>query len=689
MVGDTRIAVEIRSGSPLPRNVRVDSVHRSPTTSSPGPRERATFEGLNGVPMKLTRIVLSNFQCFGEPTSIDLSSMTFLLGPNGAGKTAVLQALARMFSMDPSLRGVRVADFNVAGVAEPGDQDLFVEARFELPELADEDDDAPSVPALFEHFLLDDVDGPAEVRVRLSARLHDGKVDEEHVEFVISVDGSDEPIKTVGVTRHDRWLIQVHYLPARRDPANQISYAANSLLGRALRAADWQAEHQEVIALTKGASDALAGNPAVVGISGELAARWSRLHKGAFFKEPLVTFENNEIESLLRYLALGFKPGHGEDKVDASRLSDGQQSLLYVSLVMAMHSLGQRVLAGEADGFDLDRLRPPVFSLLALEEPENSLSPYYLGRLLEELTAFAGTDDAQVIVTTHSPSLLRRVDPDQIRHLRLGPNRQTLVRKITMPEPATEAHKYVREAVQAFPELYFARMVVLGEGDSEEIVLPRLLAARGVASDQTSTAVVPLGGRHVNHFWRLLHGLGIPFITLLDLDVGRNQGGWGRIRYASQQLMAFPPEALDITGQEIADLSAWDSDLSVLGIEGTAWIERLAAAGVIFSRPLDLDLAMIRRYPDAYSVLASEVGPPDAATVVTVLGKAHGSLDQFEDDDRSHFEAYRKRFKSSSKPASHLEALSLLTDDDLVENAPEPLTLLVDLVGMCLAGLPE
>jgi len=52
----------------------------------------------------------------------------------------------------------------------------------------------------------------------------------------------------------------------------------------------------------------------------------------------------------------------------------------------------------------------------------------------------------------------------------------------------------VKEAVLAFPELYFARLVVLGEGDSEEIVLPRAARALGLAFDQTFVSVVPLGG---------------------------------------------------------------------------------------------------------------------------------------------------------------------------------------------------
>jgi putative ATP-dependent endonuclease of OLD family len=111
--------------------------------------------------------------------------------------------------------------------------------------------------------------------------------------------------------------------------------------------------------------------------------------------------------------------------------------------------------------------------------------------------------------------------------MRLNEKRETVVKSITLPPDSNDAHKFVREAVLAYPELYFARLVILGEGDTEEIVLTRMLQARGSAEDVTSVLVVPLGGRHVNHFWRLLRALGIPYLTLLDLDLARHGGGLG------------------------------------------------------------------------------------------------------------------------------------------------------------------
>jgi hypothetical protein len=75
---------------------------------------------------------------------------------------------------------------------------------------------------------------------------------------------------------------------------------------------------------------------------------------------------------------------------------------------------------------------------------------------------------------------------------------------IKLPEGEVDALKFVREAVRTYPELYFARFTVLGEGASEEVVLPQLADALGFAIDRSFVAVVPLGGRHVNHQARIV-----------------------------------------------------------------------------------------------------------------------------------------------------------------------------------------
>lgn len=645
--------------------------------------------------MKLTRLRISNFQSFGpQGTAIGFEAMTFLLGPNGAGKTAVLQALARLFGFDPSLRRVRRTDFHITPKdLAKGDVvplTLWIEAQFEFPELKKAKGQYATIPGHFAHMQLDSADGVPRVRFRLTAQLDEDGDIEETMHYVVLTDEEDEPTKTVIVPKHDRNAIQVHYLPARRDPTDHISYAANSLLGRALRAADWQTERDDIAELTQGISTALAGNAAVEGLGEQLTAHWTALHKGTYYANPSVSFERNEIDSLLRHLTVGFTPGHDSQIVDFSRLSDGQQSLLYISLVLSVQAIGRKVLTGELDAFDVDKLRPAVFTLVATEEPENSLSPHYLGRVIKALSAFSGHHDGQALVATHAPSLLKRIAPENIRYLRLDTNRQTTVKTIVMPDASDEAHKFVREAVQAFPELYFSRLVILGEGDSEEIVLPRLMQAKGLAEDDMSIVVAPLGGRHVNHFWRLLNGLDIPCVTLLDLDLGRYQGGWGRVRYAAKQILALGHPIKGLTAEAIETLPAWNGDDHVLTSEpGKNWLKWLETQSVFFSSPLDLDFAMLRRYGNAYGLTDTELAAPEPSTLTAVLGKKRHGVDQYSEEHQKHFAAYHKRFKLGSKPAAHLEAMAELDDDELIDNMPPRLGRLIEAVEARLKGLPE
>ncbi|RDU97845.1 ATP-dependent nuclease [Trinickia dinghuensis] len=634
--------------------------------------------------MKLQSIRLSGFLSFGpDATELTFNDITYLIGPNGSCKTAALQALCRLFAFDPSLRRIQRSDFHVPydEDAVPDERQLWIEADFVFPEL-DEDGENSTVAPHFSHMRLDTADGLPRVRYRLSATMGvDGDIEETLV-YVLDLNGDGSPLTTAQVPRAERNHVQVHYLPARRDPAEHIAYSTSALLGRMLRAVNWENEREEVKGFTDQISESLAANPSIAALSESLKTTWGTLHKGSFFADPHITFVASEIEALLRHLSVSFSPGHDEELVDFSRLSDGQKSMLYLSLVLSAQSIGRAVLAGEDDSFDPDKLRPPVFTIVALEEPENSLSPHYLGRIVNALVAMTGNEDAQALIATHAPSMLRRVDPQHIRYLRLTDERTTKITRIRMPKKTDEAHKFVREAVQAYPEIYFSRLVILGEGDSEEIVLPRILRAKGVPVDESAVTVAPLGGRHVNHFWRLLSALEIPHLTLLDLDVARYQGGWGRFKYANDQLSEY--RAKDVLPENYG-IPKWNSDKNK--VRKYPWyIEALEARGVFFSFPMDLDFAMLLSYPDEYGV---ESNPPSEPTIKAVLGDSHHDASQYNANELGLFGTYHKRFKLGSKPAAHIDALAQLSDEELLADMPESLSRLADAVIAKLEELPE
>lgn len=394
---------------------------------------------------------------------------------------------------------------------------------------------------------------------------------------------------------------------------------------------------------------------------------------------------------MLRQLTVTFSPSHEGSTLPFERLSDGQKSLLYISLVLAWQALAGRVLRGEDATLDPDRLRPPVHTVVAVEEPENSLAPQYLGRIIRQLRRACSQGDVQALIATHASTLLRRVDPESICFLRLNAARCTTVHRIVLPEKDEAAAKYVREAVEAYPELYFSRLVVLGEGDSEQVVLPRVLAASGIAEDDASVSVVPLGGRHVNHFWRLLSELEIPHVTLLDLDSGRYQGGWGRVRNALVQVNAVSAVPRFDTAK-IDSLPKWNDDHAFPQLVdpdvpgGRGPVKELENHGVFFSHPVDLDLMMLEAYPDAYGVSPAA---PDEKTIEAVLGKSHINELRLGDAFLALFADYHSEFDLSSKPATHLKALSVLTDAELMGRLPAVLSRLIDRVREKLAELPE
>jgi putative ATP-dependent endonuclease of OLD family len=623
-----------------------------------------------------------------------LEDVTYILGPNGAGKTAVLEALSRLFSPLAAQRKVCLDDFHVpVGQSEADMRDdspaLWIEVDFEIPE-SGADGQHASVPPSFSHMAIEAAEDVPRIRVRLTAVLAPDGVVDERIEYILESDESGEPVKRADMSRYDRAHIEVHYLPARRDPAEHIAYTSASLIGRTLRATDWTRERATLGELTKEITSALMANTTVASIGVQLADEWRGLHRGAFFKDPSIAFGRGDLDGVLRQLTLTFSPSHDGEPLPFDRLSDGQKSLLYISLVLAWQTLARRVLAGEETSIDPDRLRPPVHTVIALEEPENSLAPQYLGRIIRQLRGACDEGDVQALIATHAPTLLRRVDPGSIRFLRLDANRRTTVRDIVLPEEDQIAAKYVREAVEAYPELYFARLVVLGEGDSEQVVLPRVLAAKGIAEDDASVAVVPLGGRHVNHFWRLLNELEIPHVTLLDLDSGRHQGGWGRVRNAYKRINAIKPGTY--TDEEIDNLPKWDADQDFPAYndpdraDGRGPVRSLEARDVFFSGPVDLDLMMLEAYPEAYGV---EPGKPEPQVIVAVLGKKHVNEQRLSDELLELFDSYHTKFDLRSKPATHLSALSTLTDDALMEQLPGVLTRLSERVSTRLAELPE
>lgn len=471
---------------------------------------------------------------------------------------------------------------------------------------------------------------------------------------------------------------------ARGDPGDHRALAA-----RLLRAIEWSDKTQKaVIDAAESLGDAFAAEAAIAAMGEALEESWLELHDEKVDTKPRLTLVRRRFEEVVSRMEVIFEQGPDGQERGLDALSDGQQSLFYFALAAAVFELERDVVAGDVEGFQAEQLRIPALTIFALEEPENHLSPYFLSRIIRQVRSLTEEGGAQALLTSHSPAVLSRVEPEEVRFCRCDPkSRASSVKPIRLPAGGEEPVKFVRGAMLAYPELYFARFVLLVEGDSERILLPRLAEALDLLVDPAFVAIVPLGGRHVQHFWRLLSELGIPYATLLDLDLGREGGGFGRIKTALKQLIeaGAPKETLlelddgtVLADADLEEMHTWQGADEVENLKG--WTGRLAKNGVFFSSPLDIDLLMLEAYPDAYKAIVPKGGGPKLTVekaAEVVLGSGGPGLTLYDGGYKALREllpAYRYHFLTHSKPATHLAALVHVKQKALREKMPKVLT---------------
>ncbi|MBW7057515.1 AAA family ATPase [Paracoccus bogoriensis] len=659
--------------------------------------------------MKIEKLTLKNFRCFGpHGTNIRLkNAVTAFVGANGSGKTAAFQALSRLFSVTSAQRAVRRQDFHLPARQHElhSGTTLSIEVVFSFPELEglEEEDAEDAVPEFFLQMAASAPGAPLKARMRLQATwtddgTPDGSIDED-LRWITTLENEFEWDECKRVQAVERGSIQFIYVPAARDAAAQVTAL---LKGRLWQAARWSSEFRDSSAASaQRIQRQFEGERPAELIIERLTKRWRQVHEADTDTTPVLRLIESRFEELVRKAEFAFSPDEAGQERALADLSDGQRSLFHIALTAAILEVEKDVFAQAADesAFDQDKLRRTSLTFLAIEEPENSLSPFFLSRIVAQAREIGALASAQVALSSHSPAILSRIEPEEVRYFRLDRTRRRAnVRRITMPEGDDEASQYVRLAIRAYPELYFARFIILGEGDSERLVIPRIADAMGVQLDPSFVPIVPLGGRYVSHFWRLLDDLRIPHATLLDLDLGRAHGGAALIADVVAKLGEIDNdlsenslvEAGTIDVDAMDDLK--DSDL-LTEAEDNNWLQALKEEGVFFSFPLDIDFAMLSAFPEAYQhPNPGGRGPRGGAESLgdkkAVILKTGGDPDLYNDNYDDEFKWYPYLFLSRSKPETHIAALARIEKDDLADNAPTELKALVEHVKQAL-GLED
>ncbi len=181
--------------------------------------------------------------------------------------------------------------------------------------------------------------------------------------------------------------------------------------------------------------------------------------------------------------------------------------------------------------------------VLVVEEPEAHLHPLAQRWLAQRLRS-RSEEGLQIVITTHSPSFLAIEDLEglvlvykengatKVRQL----TRRDLVRKvIAMGAPSSRVTEdnilpfYAANATTDLLSGFFARAVVLVEGQTEELALPVLLAKRGLEVEREGIAILGVGGKgNLAKWYRLFTAYGLPCYIIFDNDDRDDRSGTKR-----------------------------------------------------------------------------------------------------------------------------------------------------------------
>ena len=569
--------------------------------------------------MKLTKIKIQNFQCFGpKEEEILIDNFTTLIGANNSGKTATLKALEKLFGISRKSRILTKSDFHIPKeelIDSIDSLDLNIETVFTFPELIKEKERSElheEIAAFFKHCIIDDPGGIPYVRIRLEAKwnrtqLPEGEIDYE-LKYVLSPENTprDEE-KTERVPHNMKGAIQMVYVPALRNPSKQLKNVTGTIIWRLMQYVRWSKESKEKIRdKINELNSIFSENKALKDIEEDINLDWNNFNDIDFFSKVNLEFSTNEFSELLKKIETNFRPSPDENELSIEQIGDGLRSLFYVSLVCSLLRIEKRILFKESKSFISEGHSIPFLTILCIEEPENHLAPHLLGRTMENLLNLTADEIAQIIITSHSPSILKRVDPENIRYLKIDlTNKTTMVKTIELPIEKDEVFKYIKEAVRSYPELYFSKVVILVEGDSEILIIPKIFEIPKSSIDRDYISVVPLGGKYVNHFWKLLNSLEIPHITLLDFDIYKKI--IDPIEYICKELKKYRNDII-IAGKNLNEINI--GKLMNLSLEKKqSIIKNLEKYDIFFSYPLDFDYLMLLSFSDEYKKIYESKKP--------------------------------------------------------------------------------